>query len=128
LTEGVFVKIILVVDDELAIVDLVTILLEEGGYKVAAAHNGREALATLEHLQPDLVLCDWMMPILDGAGVCRAMQANSRYRAIPLVLMSARGTPPSPAQCVPAAFLAKPFEPQTLLELLARLLSREKTI
>jgi CheY-like chemotaxis protein len=114
---------ILVVDDEYAVADFLKTVLEEEGYHVLVAENGREGLARLAESRPALVLCDLMMPIMDGAALCRAMRKNPDYQAIPFVLMSARHYPPSRDDegCNYTAFLAKPFSLDKLIELVSRL-------
>jgi two-component system alkaline phosphatase synthesis response regulator PhoP len=109
------VKTIVVVDDEVTIADMLQSVLQEEGYEVVTAGNGREGLARVEEVRPDLVLCDVMMPILDGREVARAMEANPQYRSIPLVLMSAVGESIIKDHCTYAAFVAKPFDLDELL-------------
>jgi len=101
---------ILVVDDESTIRELLQNILEEEGYVVVEAANGREGLAMLENQPVDLVLSDVMMPVLDGVGLCQAMQQHPSYQAIPLVLLSAAGIARPTGACEHAAFLTKPFE------------------
>ena len=113
-------KTILVVEDEEAIASLVATVLEEEGYRVVTAANGREGLARLAESRPDLVLCDVMMPILDGREMYRAMRDDPAYRSIPVVLMSAGGE--SSVRGADAAFLAKPFDLDTLLNVLTPLI------
>lgn len=114
---------ILVVDDELAVADLLKVVLEAEGYRVLLAQHGREGLARLAEDRPALVLCDLMMPIMDGAALCRAMRQNPAYQAIPFVIMSARHYPPTRGDggCDYTAFLAKPFGLDNMLALVTRL-------
>lgn len=66
---------VLVVDDEFAIADLLEMVLADEGYRVLLAINGRQGLERLaEGPRPDLVISDYMMPVLDGAGFVQAMQ------------------------------------------------------
>ena len=60
-------------------------VIQDEGYQVSTASNGREGLTHLEKLKPDLVLSDVMLPILDGRALCRAMQADPTYQAIPIM-------------------------------------------
>lgn len=115
--------IILIVEDDDAIVEFLTTLLEEEGYQVIAAHNGEEGLAFLEKKRPALVLCDLMMPVLDGEGMCRRMQADPRYQSIPFVLMSAVRSAINRTNCHYTAVLVKPFELNDLLETVDRVIS-----
>lgn len=117
------VKSILVVDDEFGMVGVLTAILEDAGYRVFSAANGRQALARLSQSVPDVVLTDYMMPLLDGAELGRAMQASPEWQAVPIVMMSA-----VPEESVRAefkgyrAFLRKPFDIPKLLQALERAL------
>lgn len=113
-------KTILVVEDELSIAEMLRAVLEDEGYNVALAGNGREALATLDKVQPNLVLCDVMMPVVDGREVCRTMQADPRYRSIPIVLMSAVPEEVIKADFAYTAFLTKPFNMDHFLDTVER--------
>jgi two-component system, OmpR family, alkaline phosphatase synthesis response regulator PhoP len=113
--------LILVVDDEVAIVELLSMFLEGVGYQVMQAYNGQEALDCLASARPDVVISDVMMPVLDGRELCRRMQADPRYRSIPFVLMSAIHTVPSLTGCNCAALLKKPFKFNEVLQIIAHL-------
>ena len=111
-------KHVLVIEDELALADLIQNVLEDEGYRVSLAFNGEHGLRLLQQGRPDLILCDVMMPILNGLEFCKRVQANRRYSTIPIVLMSA--VPQMLAEqfeCRPAAYLAKPFDMDDLLML-----------
>ncbi len=112
---------ILVVDDEPDIAELLQTVLEEEGYQVIVAGNGREGLAQVAEARPNLILCDVMMPLMDGVSLCRAVRAQPDYRDIPLVFMSAGRKPANTAGCRYDAFLAKPFELTAVIALVASL-------
>jgi CheY-like chemotaxis protein len=82
-------KTILLVDDEYALVENLTELLEEEGYRVVSASNGKDGLAMLDKERPDLVVTDLMMPISDGKELVRGVKALPAFRAVPIVMMSA---------------------------------------
>jgi CheY-like chemotaxis protein len=117
------VKTVLLVDDEHAILDALSGILEDEGFRVVTASNGREALARLGESLPDVALMDVMMPLMDGRELLREMQADARWRHIPVVLMSA--VPQSilerdgPLTC--ADFFHKPFDLWKLLDRLKEL-------
>jgi DNA-binding response OmpR family regulator len=67
---------ILVVDDEISLVELCRIILQQAGYVVQGAFNGRQALKLVDESPPDLVLLDVMMPGMDGIEVCRQIRAQ----------------------------------------------------
>jgi CheY-like chemotaxis protein len=115
-------KLILVIDDEPSIATMLQAVLEDEGYRVMIARNGRDGLARLQENRPELVLCDIMMPVLDGPGLIQAMQSNPAHRDIPVVLMSAvdRSINSVRSQC--AAFIQKPFQLDQLLDTVASLI------
>ncbi len=113
---------ILLVEDDSGIRDSVVELLEAEGYAVAAAANGSDALEWLaREAPPDMLLVDLVMPMMSGGELLERVRADPRLAAIPAVLMTA--AIPSPRAPVPAAdaVLAKPFELDALLDLVARL-------
>jgi CheY-like chemotaxis protein len=116
-------KTILVVDDEFAMVEALSALLEDEGYHVVTAANGEEALACLrDGAHPDLVLLDVMMPRLDGRDVLRRMQEDAALRSIPVILMSAAAHPLEQARLGNAVFLHKPFDLAALFRTIAAML------
>lgn len=110
-------KTILIIEDERVIADILSTVLEEEGYEVHVADNGKVGLATLKTVHPNLVLCDLMMPIADGKAVARAMSADPDISSIPLILMSAGGSPPTDPNIHYADFLRKPFDLSQLISL-----------
>lgn len=116
-------KTILLVEDEFGIAGVLTVLLEDEGYRVLSAANGRQALARLAEARPDLVVTDFMMPLLDGAALGEAMRADPAFQDIPIIMMSA-----VPEAAVRArfagytAFLRKPFPIPAFFDLIARIL------
>lgn len=113
------VRTVLIVEDEWAIADWLELLLSEQAFNVLTAPNGRAALDIMHREIPDLVLTDFMMPHLDGAGLAAAMQADPRLKDIPLVVMTSiveervrqriRGH---------RAYLRKPFREAELLSII----------
>ena len=83
---------ILIVEDDDDLRTVVTDLLRQLGYSVAAAVNGREALDYLHaHHAPSLIVLDLMMPVMDGVEFCRRRLRDPALRAIPIFLFTARG-------------------------------------
>lgn len=78
---------ILVVDDELPIVELLSYNLKRAGYRVSIARDGEEALRLARQGQPDLIILDLMLPRLDGLEVCRILR---RERDVPIIMLTAR--------------------------------------
>ena len=82
-------EIVLIIEDEFAIAELLEMALTDGGYRVMIAANGRQGLERLaQNPPPDLVISDFMMPILDGAKFLHAMRENEAHRNIPCIIMS----------------------------------------
>jgi two-component system, OmpR family, alkaline phosphatase synthesis response regulator PhoP len=110
-------KRILIVDDEVGIVEVVSSILLDEGYVVEAAPNGREALATMRRKRPDLIVLDTMMPVLDGMATLRAVQADPALAGVRVIMMTALGAFPPHDGIKPAdTYLFKPFELEVLVE------------
>ncbi len=82
---------VLVVDDEPNIVLSIKFLMKQQGYEVRTASNGEEALQALNEKVPDLILLDVMMPKPDGYEVCQRIRATAKWRAIPVIMLTAKG-------------------------------------
>lgn len=106
---------ILVVDDDEAILDVVSDVLRLEGYQVEIAIDGAEALEKVEHSRPALVLLDMRMPRLDGWGFARVLQ--ERGIRLPILVMTAARDAAGWADEIGAAgYLAKPFDIGQLLD------------
>ncbi len=104
---------VLVVDDEKNILDIIRFNLEVEGYEVITSHDGEEALRLVQELKPDLILCDIMMPELDGLEVCRRLKSDGRTNQIPVVMLSARTQAQDKVASIEAGaddFITKPFD------------------
>ena len=84
-------KRILVIEDEPEMRRNITALLRYHEYEPVAAENGREGLEAARRQNPDLILCDVMMPELDGFGVLRELQADEKLARIPFIFLTAKG-------------------------------------
>jgi two-component system, OmpR family, phosphate regulon response regulator PhoB len=82
---------ILVVEDEAALVELIRYNLEQEGFDVVVAKDGEEALLAADERKVDLILLDWMLPLLSGLEVCRQLRRNPRTKQIPIIMLTARG-------------------------------------
>lgn len=100
---------VLIVEDDVAIIELLEEALAEAGYEVAAA-MGEDALAQARALRPAVILLDLHMPGMDGAAVSRQLHADPRTTGVPVVLMSAHAHLHAAAASLPVmAALPKPF-------------------
>jgi DNA-binding response OmpR family regulator len=110
--------LILIVDDEPFNVDYLEQELEDLNYDTVSAMNGIEALEQVAAIEPDMILLDIMMPVMDGFQVLERLKAEKAWRDIPVVIISAMSDISSIARGIEAGaedYLPKPFDP-TLLE------------
>ena len=109
---------VLVVEDDKNIADLLQLYLEKEGYAVTVAGDGGLGLEKFRAIQPDLVLLDVMMPVMDGWAVCNAIRAESQT---PIIMLTAKGETSDKVQGLKAGaddYITKPFE---MREVLARI-------
>jgi CheY-like chemotaxis protein len=116
-------KTVLVVDDEPVLRAIVREILDEEGYAVIEAADGRVALEIMESARPDLVLMDVMMPGVDGREAYRQLRLHPEHRDVPVIMMSAAIQPHGLDPSI-AGFMAKPFDLNQLVELVVRLIGR----
>jgi DNA-binding response OmpR family regulator len=103
-------KTIVIIDDEFGLADVLEATLSDSGYRVVTASNGEQGMQAMAEHPPDLVLLDYMMPLLDGPGVLRAMRVQPRLAAVPVIMMSAMPESVVSSRCSGySAFLRKPF-------------------
>mgnify|MGYP002725817677 CR=1 FL=1 len=81
-------KKVMIVDDDPTIVRLVRNILESGGYEVAEAVDGLDALAKIKSAAPDVIVLDIVMPEINGYDVCCELRFNKDYAKIPIVILS----------------------------------------
>lgn len=118
-------KKVLIADDEPNIVTSLEYLMTKGGYQVAVARNGEEALALVESFAPDLVLLDVMMPQRSGYEVCQKMRSRADWRHIRIVMLSAKGREAEVTKGLSLgadAYVTKPFSSRELVARVAALL------
>ena len=116
---------VLVVDDEFGVAEVLQSILEDEGYRVATAINGKQALARLGELTPDLIMLDYMMPIMDGTQTLAAIRGNATFSKIPIIMMSSLEEASVRETCTDYdAFLRKPFRAMAVLKLVQRLIEQ----
>lgn len=109
---------ILVVDDDLTVQLFLQDLLESVGHQVCLAEDGETGLMEAIKFQPDVLICDWMMPQMDGLEVCRRVKATSELTTTFFILLTAREQVHDRVKGLDTGaddFLSKPIEPQELL-------------
>jgi DNA-binding response OmpR family regulator len=115
---------ILIADDELHILDTVRAYLKKAGFQVVAAHDGREALFTFRHEQPDLVILDVMMPEMDGWEAARLIRRESD---VPIIFLTARVDDVDQITGLEIGadeYITKPFSPRVLVAQVRAVLRR----
>ncbi|HYF57457.1 MAG TPA: response regulator [Burkholderiaceae bacterium] len=117
-------KLVLVVEDEYGSAQALGLLLECEGYAVGIAANGRIALERMAHARPDLIVSDYMMPVMNGAQLGHVVRARAEWASIPIVLTSAADETRVRGEFAGYdAFLRKPFDAGQLVSLVTRLLA-----
>lgn len=116
---------IVVVDDESSVRNGLSSFLEDEGYVVYCAENGKVALHLVKSVSPALVITDFMMPEMSGKELAMAMRADASLSAIPLVLITGAYLPAGGEhEQLFAKIVAKPFHVATLLHEISALLGR----
>ena len=117
----------LVVDDDPLIVELMSLVLEQAGFRVERAYDGSAGLERVAEARPDVVLLDVMLPGIDGLEVTRRLHRDPATRDLPVILVSAR-TGEQDVEAGRAAgaadYLRKPFDPDELIAMISRVLGR----
>jgi two-component system alkaline phosphatase synthesis response regulator PhoP len=120
---------ILVVDDEVNITQILEFSIGAEGYEVISAQNGEEAIDKARREQPDLIILDIMMPIIDGYEACRILKSNPLTKNIPVVLLTAKGRDIDKRlgyEVGATDYIIKPFSPNKLIDRIHELLSCTK--
>jgi CheY-like chemotaxis protein len=120
-------KTILIVDDEFGLLEVLEFILSDAGFTVVSAQNGQEALARIKETMPNLAIVDFMMPILDGGKVIKAIRSDQRLRDIPIILASALREQTIRELCEGYdVFLRKPYKTEQLMEEISKLIDQSK--
>ena len=118
---------LLLVDDEPGLREAVQAYLEDSDFKVEVASNARDGWELLQQSNPDLVISDIMMPQVDGYQFLKQVREDPRYKALPVVFLTAKGMTSDRIQGYQAgcdAYLSKPFDPDELVAIVTNLLAR----
>ena len=118
---------ILVVEDEPAIQELITLNLEQAGYNPMRAADAEQAIELVRDELPDLVLLDWMLPGMSGIELARRLRADRRTREVPIIMLTARAEEPDKLAGLDIGaddYVTKPFSPRELNARIKALLRR----
>ncbi len=123
--------LVLVVEDEAAIATMLRYNLEKQGFRVEEATDGQEALIRITETQPDLVLLDWMLPVMSGIEVCRQIRRRSATRDLPVIMVSARAEDQDAVRGLNTGaddYITKPFNMEALFARMRALLRRSNSV
>jgi len=114
------------IEDDAAMIDLVTLILKAKNFEVTGALNGPEGLDTISKVKPDLVLLDLMMPEMDGWDVYQRMKADEYMRTIPVIVVTAKAQTIDKVLGLNIAkvqdYITKPFSPSELVKSIHKVL------
>lgn len=119
--------LVLIVEDEAALVTLLRYNLEREGFRVTEAGDGEEALSCAAEHPPDVVILDWMLPVMSGIEVCRQLRRRPRSREVPILMLTARSEEADKIHGLNTGaddFMTKPFSVPELIARLRALLRR----
>jgi two-component system phosphate regulon response regulator PhoB len=120
---------ILIVEDEGPLVTLLRYNLEREGFAISEASDGEEALLRAAEDRPDLILLDWMLPLLSGIEVCRRLRRLPDTATVPIIMLTARGEENDMVRgfdCGADDYITKPFSPVELIARVRALLRRAR--
>lgn len=119
---------VLVVEDESAIAELISLNLRHAGYEVTVVGDSTRALAEVDRVLPDLILLDWMLPGQSGLALAKRWRAEPRTKDVPIIMLTARGDEPDRVAGLDAGaddYLTKPFSTNELMARIRAVLRRK---
>jgi len=123
--------LVLVVEDEASLVTMLRYNLEKQGFRVDEATDGQEALTRIAEAPPDLVLLDWMLPVVSGIEVCRQIRRRPATRDLPVIMVTARTEDQDAVRALNTGaddYITKPFSIDALLARMRALLRRSGAV
>jgi len=116
---------ILVVDDEVHFAKILRLHLQRAGYETILAYDGAEGLEMVRREKPSLVICDLMLPVMDGYRLCTLIKGDERTKSIPVIILSARDLSGEHIEqpIMADLLMEKPFNSAVLLEKISGLLT-----
>lgn len=118
---------ILIVEDEPAISELISVNLQHAGHYPIRAYNAEQALTLISDVLPDLVLLDWMLPGKSGVTFARELRANERTKHVPIIMLTARSEEQDKVMGLEIGaddYVTKPFSPKELMARIKAVLRR----
>jgi CheY-like chemotaxis protein len=121
------VRKVLLAEDQTATILLLTDFLDLHGYQIIVAHDGEEAVEKAQRCQPDLILMDIQMPVMDGLEATLRLRRNPDFARTPIIALTALAMPGDRERCLQAGaneYLSKPVSLRTLSETIEKLLKK----
>ena len=121
---------ILIAEDDEEIRELLLFKLRNVGFDAYGVEDGEEALTMAESILPDVIVLDWMMPRMNGLDACAALRSNPKFRALPIMLLTAKGQESDVERGFTAGaddYVVKPFSPRELVHRIEALLTRSRS-
>jgi two-component system phosphate regulon response regulator PhoB len=121
--------LVMIVEDEAPLVTMLRYNLEKEGFGVCEAANGEEALVQIAERKPDVVLLDWMLPLVSGIEVCRQIRRAPQSRSLPIIMLTARGEEADKVRGLNSGaddYVTKPFSPSELIARVRAVIRRSK--
>jgi two-component system phosphate regulon response regulator PhoB len=118
---------VLIVEDEAAIAELIAVNLRHNGFDPVWVEGGEAAQREIDAVLPDVILLDWMLPGASGVQLAKQWRSHARSKAVPILMLTARGDEPDKVQGLDAGaddYITKPFSPQELLARMRAVLRR----
>jgi len=122
---------VLIVEDEAALATMLRYNLEKQGFRVEEAVDGQEALTRIAEATPDIVLLDWMLPVMSGIEVCRQIRRRPATRDLPVIMVTARTEDQDAVRGLNTGaddYITKPFNMEALLARMRALLRRSGAV
>ena len=123
--------LVLIVEDEAALMTMLRYNLEKQGFRVEEAGDGEEALTRINEVKPDMVLLDWMLPHLSGIEVCRQIRRRPATRELPVIMITARSEDQDAVRGLNTGaddYVTKPFSTEALVARMRALMRRSNTV
>jgi two-component system phosphate regulon response regulator PhoB len=120
---------VLIVEDEASLVAMLRYNFEREGFEVGEAGDGEEALVQIAERKPNLVLLDWMLPLVSGIEVCRRLRRSPETRLLPVIILTARGEETDRVRGLDSGaddYIVKPFSPSELVARLRAVMRRSQ--
>jgi len=121
--------LVLIIEDQEALVTMLRYNLEGAGFRVNTASDGEEALVVAAEEVPDLILLDWMLPLMSGIEVCRQLRSKPDTKRVPIIMLTARGEESDKLRGLDSGcddYMTKPFSPAELIARINAVLRRSK--